>query len=75
MKCCGRLDSRGQWHLGAANPLSSGGPTTTITGVTHYVDLYTDTMYEQRAGSWAVIMKHGKPVDEHGNIIEEHLYY
>ena len=51
-----------------------GEPTTTITGVTHYVDLITDTMYEQRAGSWVVIMKHGKPVDEHGNIIDEYLY-
>ena len=52
-----------------------GGPTTTITGVTHYVDLETDTMYELRAGSWVVTMKHGNPVDEHGNVIEEHLYY
>ena len=52
-----------------------GGPTTTITGVTHYVDLETDTMYELRAGSWVIIMKHGKPVDERGNVIEEHLYY
>ena len=52
-----------------------GGPTTTITGVTHYVDLETDTMYELRAGSWVVIMKHGNPVAEHGNVIEEHLYY
>ena len=52
-----------------------GGPTTTITGVTHYVDLETDTMYELRAGSWVIIMKHCKPVDEHGNVIEEHLYY
>ena len=52
-----------------------GGPTTTITGATHYVDLETDTMYELRAGSWVVIMKHGNPVDEHGNVIEEHLYY
>ena len=33
MKCCGRLDSRGQWHLGAANPLSSGGPTNAITDI------------------------------------------
>ena len=40
-----------------------GEPTTTITGVTHYVDLITDTMYEQRAGSWVVILKNGKPVD------------
>ena len=52
-----------------------GGPTTTITGVTHYVDLETDTMYELRAGSWVIIMKNGNPVDEHGNVIEEHLYY
>ena len=33
MKCCGRLDSRGQWHLGATNPLSSGGPTNAITDI------------------------------------------
>ena len=33
MKCCGRLDSRGQWHLGVANPLSSGGPTGAITNI------------------------------------------
>lgn len=33
MKCCGRLDSRGQWHLGAANPLSSGAPTNAITDI------------------------------------------
>ena len=52
-----------------------GGPTTTITGVTHYVDLETDTMYEQRDGKWVIILKNGKPVDEHGNIAEEHLYY
>ena len=52
-----------------------GGPTTTITGATHYIALETDTMYELRAGSWVVIMKHGNPVDEHGNVIEEHLYY
>ena len=52
-----------------------GEPTTTITGATHYVDLETDTMYELRAGSWVIIMKHSKPVDEHGNVIEEHLYY
>ena len=52
-----------------------GGPTTTITGATHYVDLETDTMYEHRAGSWVVTMKHGRPVDEHGNVIYEHLYY
>ena len=47
-----------------------GEPTTTITGATHYVDLETDTMYEQRDDKWVVIMKHGNPVDEHGNIIE-----
>ena len=52
-----------------------GEPTTTITGATHYVDLETDTMYEHRAGSWVIIMKNGKPVDERGNVIEEHLYY
>ena len=33
MKYCGRLDSRGQWHLGVANPLSSGGPTNAITDI------------------------------------------
>ena len=47
-----------------------GEPTTTITGATHYVDLETDTMYEQHDGKWVVIAKHGKTVDEHGNIIE-----
>ena len=41
----------------------------------HNVDLETDTMYELRAGSWVIIMKNGKPVDERGNVIEEHLYY
>ena len=51
-----------------------GEPTTELRGFTHYVDLYTDTMYMWSSGSWVVIMKHGKPVDEHGNIIEEHLY-
>lgn len=40
-----------------------------------YVDLHTDTMYEHHAGSWVIIMKNGMPVDEHGNVIEEHLYY
>ena len=50
-----------------------GEPTTTITGVTYYVDLDTDTMYEHRDGSWVVIMKNGRPVDEHGNVIEEYL--
>ena len=40
-----------------------------------YVDLNTDTMYEHRNGSWVVIMKNGNPVDEHGNVIDEHLYY
>ena len=49
-------------------------PTTPIAGATHYLDLETDTMYEQRAGSWVIILKNGKPVDEHGNIIEEYLY-
>lgn len=52
-----------------------GEPTTTITGATHYVDLETDTMYEHRDDKWVVIMKHGKPVDEHGNVIDEYLYY
>ena len=33
MKCCGRLDSRGQGHLGAANPLRPGGPTNAITDI------------------------------------------
>ena len=33
MKYCVRLDSRGQWHLGATNPLSSGGPTNAITDI------------------------------------------
>ena len=51
-----------------------GEPTTELSGLTHYVDLYTDTMYMWSSGRWVVIMKHGKPVDEHGNIIEEHLY-
>ena len=32
-------------------------------------------MYEHHAGSWVIIMKNGMPVDEHGNVIEEHLYY
>ena len=50
-----------------------GEPTTTITGVTYYVDLTTDTMYEHRDGSWVVIMKNGSPVDEHGNVIEAYL--
>ena len=52
-----------------------GEPTTTITGVTHYVDLDTDTMYEHRNGSWVVIMKNGNPVDEHGNVIKDYLHY
>ena len=52
-----------------------GEPTTTITGVTHYVDLTTDTMYEHRDGSWVVIMKNANPVDEHGNVIKDYLHY
>ena len=52
-----------------------GEPTTTITGVTYYVDLNTDTMYEHRNGSWVVIMKNGNPVDEHGNVIKDYLHY
>ena len=51
-----------------------GEPTTELRGFTHYVDLYTDIMYMWSSGRWVVIMKHGKLVDEHGNIIEEHLY-
>ena len=52
-----------------------GEPNAETTGADWYVDLETDTTYELRAGSWVIIMKHGKPVDEHGNVIEEHLYY
>ena len=52
-----------------------GEPTTTITGVTHYVDLETDTMYEQVGGVWVLRFKHGMPVDEDGNVLGEHLYY
>lgn len=33
MRYCGRLDSRGQWRLRAANPLSSGSPTNAITDI------------------------------------------
>ena len=51
-----------------------GNPNDSTPTQETYVDLNTDTMYEQRAGSWVVIMKHGKPVEEHGNIIDEHLY-
>ena len=31
--------------------------------------------YHGRADKWVVITKHGKPVDEHGNVIDEYLYY
>lgn len=38
-----------------------------------YVDLETDTMYEHSVGAWVAIMKNGKPVDEHGNVIDDYL--
>ena len=52
-----------------------GAPNDSVPTHELYVDLETDTMYELRAGSWVIIMKNGKPVDERGNVIEEHLYY
>ena len=52
-----------------------GAPNDSVPTHELYVGLETDTMYELRAGSWVIIMKHSKPVDEHGNVIEEHLYY
>ena len=52
-----------------------GAPNDSVPTHELYVDLETDTMYEQRDGKWVIILKNGKPVDEHGNIAEEHLYY
>ena len=52
-----------------------GAPNDSVPTHELYVDLETDTMYELRAGSWVIITKNGNPVDEHGNVIEEHLYY
>ena len=54
---------------GLGNP-NDGTPTQE-----NYVDLETDTMYEWQSDKWVVIMKNGSPVDEHGNVIEDHLYY
>lgn len=48
-----------------------GEPTTELRGFTHYVDLYTDTMYKWQDNQWVVIMKRGMPIDEHGNVIVE----
>ena len=50
-----------------------GNPNDSTPTQETYVDLNTDTMYEHRDGSWVVIMKNGRPVDEHGNVIENYL--
>ena len=51
-----------------------GAPNDSVPTHELYVDFETDTMYELRAGSWVIIMKHGKPVGERGNIIDDYLY-
>ena len=52
-----------------------GNPNDSTPTQETYVDLNTDTMYEHRDGSWVAIMKNGRPVDEHGNVIEDYLYF
>lgn len=49
-------------------------PTDPIAGVTHFVDLYTDTMYEYKNGSWVAIFRHGIPLDADGNYIRDDIY-
>ena len=31
--------------------------------------------FEQVGGVWVLRFKHGMPVDEDGNVLDEHLYY